>query len=248
MDDATPKLCEYSGSGIIAEFVGRCSCGAKLTIRDGRFPWHSRGQDVVLPPEPTVEDSPTLAAHAEAAKWGYRLSSTEAACIAEAVLAASGLRETVVQEREANGTLLVALHQRPPVSPEVREALARTVMGALGCEMQDDTCDCEYPCAHKPYSYCETHDLDADDGAPCPKALVIADALLARFSVPSQPVYDEEKIARWLAYVASDWTHNDCGDDDHPFGHTNWQAWLDEAAALVAALRGGELTREETTP
>jgi hypothetical protein len=40
----------------------------------------------------TAENSPTLAVHAEAAKFGINLSSTEAAYIAEAALAASGLR------------------------------------------------------------------------------------------------------------------------------------------------------------
>jgi len=42
--------------------------------------------------EVTVENSPTLAVHAEAARFGYTLSSTEAAHIAEAAIAASGLR------------------------------------------------------------------------------------------------------------------------------------------------------------
>ena len=41
---------------------------------------------------PTPENSPTLAAHAKAAEFGLNLSSTAAAYIAEAVLAASGLR------------------------------------------------------------------------------------------------------------------------------------------------------------
>lgn len=59
------------------------------------------------------------------------------------------------------------------------------------------------------------------------------DAILARFSVPSQPVYDEEKIARWLYEEFSF-----AGDVVSPKGL---------AAALVAALRGGELTREETS-
>jgi len=41
---------------------------------------------------PTPENDPTLAAHAKAAEFGHNLSSTAAAYIAEAVLAASGLR------------------------------------------------------------------------------------------------------------------------------------------------------------
>lgn len=54
----------------------------------------------------------------------------------------------------------------------------------------------------------------------------------ARFSVPSQPVYDEEAIARWLRQAPG----------------IDWLATTPQeiAAALAAALRGGELTREET--
>jgi hypothetical protein len=97
----------------------------------GHAEWTPRQRPPVSPGDVTVENSPTLAAQVEAKKWGYNLSSTEAAHIAEAVLAASGLRETVVQEREANGTLLLALHERPPVSPEV-------LAGEVGYPMSPD--------------------------------------------------------------------------------------------------------------
>jgi hypothetical protein len=67
-----------------------------------------------------------------------------------------------------------------------------------------------------------------------------ADALLARFSFPSQPVYDEEKIVAWFDSVR----------ERVPYRFGGFQRiWLDDdalAAALVAALRGGDLTREET--
>lgn len=59
---------------------------------------------------------------------------------------------------------------------------------------------------------------------------LIRDALDA----PSQPVYDEEKIARWL----HNWARVTPGEPSEFIQNL--------AAALVAALRGGELTREET--
>ena len=45
-----------------------------------------------------------------------------------------------------------------------------------------------------------------------------------------------ERIARRMSYVASDWLHNDCGDDDHALGHTNWKAYLDDADAVLALV------------
>jgi hypothetical protein len=70
-------------------------------------------------------------------------------------------------------------------------------------------------------------------------SLEAADRILARFSFPSQPVYDEEKIVAWFDSVR----------ERVPYRFGGFQRiWLDDdalAAALVAALRGGELTREE---
>lgn len=99
---------------------------------------------------------------------------------------------------------------RPPVSPEQREVLLATVRAASAEYLREDL---------------------PEDGRDEPDTIV--DAILARFSLP---VLDVEKVARRLAYYASDWTHNDCGDNEHYIGHTNWTAWADDAAALIAAL------------
>jgi hypothetical protein len=88
------------------DFTGRCECGALLTIRLGKIPWHEAGENVFLGPEPTVENSPTLAASAKAAEFGIKLSSSAAAEIAEAVIAASGLRDARVEA----GVAMLALH------------------------------------------------------------------------------------------------------------------------------------------
>lgn len=161
--------------------------------------------------------------------------------------------------------------QRPPVSPEVREELDELIADVLIAERD------EWP-------------RDPGDAPSEVLAGAVTDAILARFSfpsqqhvgdwdadraeyvcscgsalnawwpdgmtvsggesafdkwmrlhpaLPSQPVYDEGKIARWLM---------------REFGVSNGtQAWMEFqgsassfAAALVAALRSGELTREET--
>lgn len=115
--------------------------------------------------------------------------------------------------------------QRPPVSPEQREEIRAVVDEQLtkaGLNLNGP-----------PYS---------DDGeTQWPVALQLRDcltnAILARFSLPSQPVYDEEKIALWLM---------------REFGVSNGtQAWMEFqgsasslAATIVAALPG--LTKEET--
>jgi len=105
--------------------------------------------------------------------------------------------------------------QRPPVSPEVREELATTKVPII------------YPGGTRM----------VDLGYP------VADALLARFSFPSQPVYDEEAIAKWLCSQS-------CARVDGSCWRVGTSAERDEhradAAALVAALQSGELTREET--
>ena len=106
---------------------------------------------------------------------------------------------------------LLAQVRRPPVSPEVREEMEAVV------QAEDERWD---------------GSKSSEDFSTR-----VTDALLARFSVPSQPVYDEEKIARWLM---------------REFGMSNGtQAWMEFqgsasslAAALVAAMP--TLTREET--
>lgn len=121
--------------------------------------------------------------------------------------------------------------QRSPVSPEEREEI-RAVVGE---QLTKAGLDLDGP----PYS---------DDGeTQWPVALELrdrlTDAILARWSVPSQPVYDEEKIARWLfareqrKFPASSITWED----------SNRAHWRKESAALVAALRGGELTVDGTS-
>ncbi len=113
---------------------------------------------------------------------------------------------------------------RPPVSPEVREAIDRVVREATAEYFREDL---------------------PEDGRD--ETDTIVDAILPRFSVPSQPVYDEEKIARVLWDAAE--VAEDTGRDRYPWENVpkdvaDW--WRAVAAALVAALRGGELTREET--
>ena len=58
-----------------------------------------------------VSTSPTLAAAARAAEFGITLSSAEAAYIAEAVIAASGLRGTPVQVSREDLAQLLNSHQ-----------------------------------------------------------------------------------------------------------------------------------------
>lgn len=116
--------------------------------------------------------------------------------------------------------------QRPPVSPEVRQAFVNALEahGPDAGVMQDGIWLKE-PCwCGSGASFSYEH---------------VADALLAQFSVPSQPVYDEEKIARFL------YLHrvSDQAADTAPAIAVICD---DAARALVAALRGGELTREET--
>jgi len=102
--------------------------------------------------------------------------------------------------------------QRPPVSPEVREAQA------IVQRLRDLVHEADEP---------------GSDGWACRRE---ADALLARFSFPT---LDVEKVARWLCEH-----HDPCvteGGCDFASDYGRFAA-----AALVAALRSGELTREET--
>jgi hypothetical protein len=45
-----------------------------------------------------------------------------------------------------------------------------------------------------------------------------------------------QNVARIIAAAASDWNHNDCGDDDHHLGHSNWGAYIDDARAAFAVF------------
>lgn len=75
-----------------------------------------------------------------------------------------------------------------------------------------------------------------------PKRVVVkaVDAILARFSIPTPPEYDVEKVARWLAELepGEDWPSNEAlgvgltGTRDDEYRDSK----RDEAAALVAAL------------
>lgn len=115
--------------------------------------------------------------------------------------------------------MLAALVQRPPVSPEVREAAKNDL-----CTAMLGTTDGGL--------------IDLASEIPAGEMYRLAsewlDGFLTRFSVPSQPVYDEEKIARWL----HNWVRVTPGEPSEFIQNL--------AAALVAALRSGELTREET--
>lgn len=109
---------------------------------------------------------------------------------------------------------------RPPVSPEQREAM-RAVVGE---QLTRAGLDLDGP----PF---------ADGGeTQWPVALELrdrmADAILARFSLPA---LDVEEVARVIQIAAN-------SSEDRSPGQTRAE-WY--AAALVAALRAGELTREE---
>ncbi len=47
------------------------------------------------------------------------------------------------------------------------------------------------------------------------------------------------KVAKVIARAACDWTHNDCGYDDHAYEHANWGAYVDDARAVLLAAVGG---------
>jgi hypothetical protein len=143
------------------------------------------------------------------------------------------------RERETDAILArFSVPSRPEVGPEVREGMR----DALREAHQYD------------YDFDPEWDYTEDDDR-------YIDALLARFSVPSQPVYDEEAIARFLALVDDydgcferidewealpDWEKQAHPDEEPMSDREDAEWWLRRARALVAALRGGELTREES--
>ena len=114
---------------------------------------------------------------------------------------------------------------RPPVSPEAREE----VQAELDRHEYagNNMCECGESMGGSTDGVTWTIETNAH----------VTDALLARFSFPSQPAYDEEKVADWFATFAV---------QTNPYGLSIPIDQAHEAAAaLVAALRGGELTREE---
>jgi len=57
-----------------------------------------------------------------------------------------------------------------------------------------------------------------------------------------------EAVARIIANAACDWIDR-CDDDDHPLGHSNWEAYMDDArTALRAALGAVEPKPAPETP
>lgn len=63
-----------------------------------------------------------------------------------------------------------------------------------------------------------------------------ADAVVA-FLTSDEAV---ERTAKVVAFAASDWTHNDCGSDEHAFEHSNWEPYVDDARAAILAALGAE--------
>lgn len=121
--------------------------------------------------------------------------------------------------------------QRPPVSPEVRDA----VQAELDRHEYagNNMCECGESWGGTSDGVVWTAEANGH----------ITAALLARFSLPSQPVYDEEKILRVLVEAA----RGPISDGEWAISRTETHsAARVYAAALVAALRGGELTVEET--
>lgn len=160
----------------------------------------NRAADYISRPPVSPEALPTPEAVATDAMTGLALGAPVDPEFAHELIAAA-----IEADRE---------RRLPPVSPEVREEIAAVLFDAD--EHHDGT---------EAAFQNEAHTIGGGHNRAVARAQ--ADAILARFSFPSQPVYDEEKIARWLAERV-------------------WMPGPNIAAALVAALRGGELTREET--
>lgn len=45
-----------------------------------------------------------------------------------------------------------------------------------------------------------------------------------------------EMLAKRMADTASDWLHNDCGDDEHGLEHSNWEAYTEDAEHALEAV------------
>lgn len=45
-----------------------------------------------------------------------------------------------------------------------------------------------------------------------------------------------EMLAKRMADTASDWLHNDCGDDEHGLEHSNWEAYTEDAKHALEAV------------
>jgi hypothetical protein len=133
----------------------------------------------------------------------------------------------------AYGMPLTLLAQRPQVSPEVAEPLP--VVAHKGPHDTDesmfltaaDNLDRGYP-------------LGGGNLTRAVVELIRREVKRARFSVPSQPVYDEGKIAEVIRRQASRGQYEMPGDT---LPYEGWSRMM--ARALVAALRSGELTVEE---
>ena len=129
----------------------------------------------------------------------------------------------VIKKLVDAATAALEAAQRPPVSPEVREELVAHIHARA--EFDSDECD------HGTYTGGALH------GQPYRMCERKADALLARFSFPSQPVYDEARnaLSEWESFnrglIAS--------------GATQPRE-IRALRSLLAWLRSGELTREET--
>lgn len=153
---------------------------------------------------------------------------------------------------EVSAALEAAL--RPPVSPEARGVVVHEVIPGVPLVLDDlgrkafvfDGCIVSgWPLAEIGEDGLPLWEADSDVGRVTKFGGVkhwiefpveLWNLSSARFSFSSQPVYDEEKIARVIQDAANR------SEDRHP-GQTRAE-WY--AAALIAALRGGELTREET--
>jgi hypothetical protein len=101
--------------------------------------------------------------------------------------------------------------QRPPVSPEVREALVDTLTSPV----------------RAPGSVAASRVFRAETPEDLEDATALADAILARFSLP---VLDVEKVARWLSAE-----FDDTNGQDHT-AEESWDFWGEDATRVAAAL------------
>ena len=134
--------------------------------------------------------------------------------------------------------------QRPPVSPEVRDALIETVAQALRPRDFEDE--------HAEYPMQSREEWEVGQAVARAEAAPVVRALLARFSFPSQPVYDEEAVAGFVRDLAEHGIRFDLNPtvdaSRSAYAYVEYIGRIDRSIRerAVAALRGGELTREET--